>query len=59
MALRSQQRKKPKTCPLELAVAAVENDGGVLDLPVEGFDGEPLALNLHLVGCHHLFGDGA
>ena len=31
---------------MELAVAAVEHDGGVLDLPVEGFDPSPTALDL-------------
>ena len=46
MALRNQQHKKPKTCPVELAVAAVEHDGSVMDLPVEGFDPSPTALDL-------------
>ena len=46
MALRNQQHKKPKPCPVQLAVAAVEHDGGVLDLPVEGFDPSPTALDL-------------
>jgi hypothetical protein len=46
MALRNPQRKKPKPCPLELAVAAVEHDGSVLDLPAEGFDPSPGALDL-------------
>lgn len=46
MTIRSPQHRKPKTCPLELAVAAVENDGSVMDLPVEGFDPSPTALDL-------------
>ena len=46
MELRNQQRKKPKPCPVQLAVAAVEHDGSVMDLPVEGFDPSPTALDL-------------
>ena len=46
MALRNRQRKKPRICPVQMAVAAVVHDGGVLDLPVEGFDPSPSALDL-------------
>ena len=46
MALRNQQHKKPKPCPVQMAVAAVEHDGSVMDLPVEGFDPSPTALSL-------------
>jgi hypothetical protein len=46
MAIRNRQHKKPKPCPVQLAVAAVENDGSVMDLPVEGFDPSPTALDL-------------
>jgi len=46
MALRNQQHKKPKICPVQMAVAAVEHDGSVMDLPVEGFDPSPTALDL-------------
>jgi hypothetical protein len=46
MALRSPQHKKPKICPVQMAVAAVEHDGSVMDLPVEGFDPSPTALDL-------------
>ena len=46
MAIRNPRRKKPKICPVQLAVAAVEHDGGVMDLPVEGFDPSPTALDL-------------
>lgn len=46
MELRNQQHKKPKPCPVLSAVAAVEHDGSVMDLPVEGFDPSPTALDL-------------
>jgi hypothetical protein len=46
MELRNQQHKKPKTCPVQLALAAVEHDGSVMDLPIEGFDPSPTALDL-------------
>ena len=46
MAIRNPRRKKPKTCQVKLAVAAVEHDGSVLDMPVEGFDPSPTVLDL-------------
>ena len=46
MAIRSQQHKKPEPCPVQLAVLAVEHDGSVMDLPIEGFDSSPTALDL-------------
>lgn len=46
MIVRNPRRKKPKTCPVELAVKAVKHDGSAMDLPVEGFDPSPIALDL-------------
>lgn len=46
MEPRNQQHKKPKICPVQMAVMAVEHDGSVMDLPVEGFDPSPTALDL-------------
>src|ERR1019366_7844921 len=46
MAIRSSRPKRPKPCPVGWAVAAVEHDGSVMDLPVEGFDPSPTALDL-------------
>jgi hypothetical protein len=46
MVFRNQPHKKPKPCPVGLAVAAVEHDGSVMDLPIEGFDPSPTALDL-------------
>ena len=46
MAIRNPRRKMPKICPVQLAVAAVEHDGSVMELPVEGFDPSPTALSL-------------
>ena len=46
MAITNSRRKMPKICPVQLAVAAVEHDGSVMELPVEGFDPSPTALSL-------------
>ena len=48
MALRNHQHKKPKPSPVQLAVAAVKQDGSVMNLSVEGFDPSPTALDLDL-----------
>ena len=50
MAITNSRRKMPKICPVQLAVAAVEHDGSVMELPVEGFDPSPTALSLDDAG---------
>ena len=43
---KNQRSQKPKTCRVQLAVAAVEDSGRPLDLDVRDLDTSPTALGL-------------
>jgi hypothetical protein len=46
MVVRNQRRKKPKTCRVQLAIAAVEGSVHPLDLDVRDLDPSPISLDL-------------